>query len=192
MSVSFCSSSSSCPVLVLFRVGLLFLDHVLLLFRGSLVWNWESVSFFLYVVFFGRVSIASSSTLLGLRFLAPVPQWCCSPLVAFAYIHFCLWVHCFLGPLSLLSLLPLACSSALVLCTFSRILVSFLGFLAFFLLGCFFLSSLCFGLVWFWFTFFVTRSNLFGPSYLVWLFLEVLQLLVLGRPSSSGSGRWFS
>ena len=144
-SVSFCSSSSSCPVLVLFQVGLLFLDHMLLLFLGLLVWHRVSVTSFLYVVFFGRVSITSSSTLLGLRLLPPVPHWWCSPLVAFAYIHFCLWVHCFLGPLSLSHLLPLTCSSALVLRTFPRILVSFLGFLAFFLIGRF-LSSLCLAL----------------------------------------------
>ena len=114
----------------------------------------------IYVVFFGRVSLPYSSTLLGLRLLPPVPHCCCSPCMAFAYILFCLWVHCFLGPLSFLHLFPLTCSSTLVLRTFPRILVSFLGFLAIFLLGRFFLSFLGFGLVWFLFTFFVTLSTL--------------------------------
>ena len=78
-SVSFCSSSSSCPVLVLFQVGLL-LDHVLLLFRGSLVWNWVSVTSFLYVVFFRRVSITSSTLLFGFT----------------AFLDLCLSCVCFL------------------------------------------------------------------------------------------------
>ena len=158
-SVSFCSPSSSCPVLVLFRVGLHFLVHVHLLFRGSLVWYWVSVTFFSLCGLLGRVSLLSSS-LLGLRFLSPVPPWCCSPLVALAHVHFCLWVHGFLDPLSLLRLFTLTCSSTLALRTFPRILVSFLGCLVIFLLGCFFLSSLSFGIVWFLFTFFITRSNL--------------------------------
>ena len=96
----------------------------------------------------------------------PLPFPCAS-LVVFSFDGFCLRSNisafgfpAFLPSLSLLRLFTLTCFSTLVLRTFPRILVSFLGWLVIFLLGLFFLSSLGFGLVWFSFTFFITRSNL--------------------------------
>ena len=157
-------------------MGLHFLIHIHLLCRGSLVWNWVSVPSFSLCGLLGRVSFPSSSPLLGLRFLSPVPPGCCFPLMGFAYVHFCLWVPCFLDPLSLLRLFTLTCSSTLVLHTFPRILVSFLGCLVIFLLGLFFLSSFGFGLVWFMFTFFITQSNLssFATGSSLWAELSCM------------------
>ena len=115
--------------------------------------------FFIWSSWQGVASVFFSSS------QPPLPCTCTS-LVLFSFVgfclhvHFCLWVHCFLDLLSLLCLFTLTCSSTLVLRTFPRILVSFLGCLVIFLLGRFFLSSLGFGLVWFLFTFSITWSNL--------------------------------
>ena len=145
---------------VLFRVGLLCFIHMLPLFRGYLSGiGCLCLPFFLWSSLAG-CRIIPSSALIGLRFLTAVPCLCCSPSVAFAYFHFCL--HSLLSwpslSLASVSLDLFFCSGTSHLPLYPSLL-SF-GLLPFFLLGLYLLSSLGFGLVWFLFTFFVTRSNL--------------------------------
>ena len=122
--------------LVLFRVSLLFLDHVLLLFSGSLVWDSLSVASFLSVVF-----LAGCRIRILLLFSASASFQLCLPSVA---------LLCYLCLPSFLSLGSLLTSTSVSLAFvpfdwfFAPSLVSsslVLGFLTLFLLGHFFVSS---------------------------------------------------
>ena len=105
-SVSFCSSSSSsCPVWVLFLSGFLFFDHVLLLFRGSLVWHWVSVSSLLSLPFFEgcrlRLLLFSVSAYLQLCLAGVLLLWWLLPTLFLSFRSLLSWPSVCLPSLSL-------------------------------------------------------------------------------------------
>ena len=96
--------------------------------------------FFSFYSLLSRVSHSYYSTLLGLCFLPAVPLWCCSPLLSLPT-----FLSVFGFPASFDLCLSCVCSFDWFVCSgTSRLLSSLVfGFLTLFLLGRFFLSSVC-------------------------------------------------